>query len=503
MKYIISILFLLLLFSLGYFNGGPAANYELFRLMNIIVVFFVLWRAFSYFRKDSSFFLLNPFFTTILITYFLNFGLFSNFIFLQDGRFKVSDYNLNLDYDMYWYKVAMFNIGLSFFGLFIGFENGIGPKLSRIVRSLFSKIIKLFSYTEENIILSKKKLILLLLLVNLFRFWQLSVGIYGRLASDETIQSISYQQVSQFIKIINSASLGVLFFFGFLYQKKEISKFYFYIIFLIELFWGFMAGSRGTFLMPILIIILSGYIVNNKFKKSSFVKIGLALFISMVIVVPFKNFYGQYRGTELTTNPITLLNEFYKYYIQEENLLASVFEDPNTYNSSQHSWYYTFFHQTNYSTEIAASIRHNDLFGLDSQAPSFLNDIVFSPIYAIVPRFIWTNKSTSIHGLWFRENILFHNIGQGTTSIAMTPLGYLYFAGGSLAIFLGFWLVGILKRSIFDLLYSRNLANLILFLTMFSNFYYIDSSFHSIIIDFIRNIFIAVIGVVIFCKVKK
>lgn len=503
MKYIISILFLLLLFSLGYFNGGPAANYELFRLMNIIVIFFVLWRAFVYYKNDSSYFLVNPFFTTIIVTYFLNFGLFSNFLFLQDGRFKVSDYNLNLDYDMYWYKVAMFNIGLSFVGLFMGFENGIGPKINRIVSVLFGKVLKLFSYNEGNIILSNRKLIILFFLVNLFRFWQLNIGIYGRLASDEMLQNSSFQQISQFIKIINSVSLGVLFFFGILYQKKEISRFSFYVIFLVELFWGFMAGARGTFLMPFIILTISGYIVNNNFKKSSFIKLGIALFVSMVLVVPFKNFYGQYRGTNLSTNPIMLLNEFYKYYVHEESLLASVFEDENTYYHSNDSWYYSFFHQTNYSTEIAAAIRHKDLFGLDSQAPSFLKDIFLSPIYAVIPRFIWSDKSMSIHGLWFRENILFHNIGQGTTSIALTPLGYLYFAGGSLAIFLGFWLVGILKRSIFVLLNSRSLANLILFLIMFSNFYYIDSSFHSIIIDFIRNLFIAVIGVLIFCKVKK
>lgn len=496
MKYLITILFLLILGILAYSESTPELNYAVFRIMHLMVLAYVVWRSWLYFKRNPNFWLINPLFTTLIITFGLNFGLITNFLFLQKNSFLVADYNLDLNHNMYWYKVAMFHIGVAAVALFLGHESKWGITVYKIIRNLISKLLATISMPWNNLYISKSKVLFVYILITLFKVWQFKNGVYGRLIAEELLESEFYQRTSQYINLLNSAGLGAFFFISFLFHQQKISRFLFYLLLSLELLWGFLAGSRGSFLFPIAIVLFSGYLTSNRLKKSSIIYFTLALFVSMVIILPFKNFYQSYRGGLEIRDVNLLLSKFYTYYSTQQNY------SENSSSSNLDSWYFTLFSHTNYSTEVAASIRHKDLFGLNSAAPAFLEDIFLAPIFSIVPRFLWQGKSTSIHGLWFRENILQYNVGLGTYSIAMTPIGYLYFAGGTFAVFLGFWVVGVLQKSFFLFLHSFGLAGLIIFLIMMAKFHFVDSAFHAIIINYIRDIFISVIAILLFCRVK-
>jgi hypothetical protein len=495
MKNYLDIFFLFILVILGYSDFTPQINFYVFRFIHVLVLLFLFIRSWNYFKYNKNYWIINPLFTTLIFTFGLSFGLLSNFIFFEEGNFLVSSYNMDLNKDMYWYKVGMVHIGVAGVALIYGHESNYGFVLFNFLKGFVTKSLSSIFGNLRNIFISKTKILFLYFIINGLKLWQFKNGIYGRLISEELLKSALYENVSQYINLLNSAGLGAFFFITFMYHQKKIPRFIFILFFFFELFWGFLSGSRGGFLFPVVIVMFSSYLTTQQIKKTSIILFTAALFFSMVVVVPFKNFYQNYRGNEVIKDFGLLYSKFYTYY--------SKLQIDNNSKDIPDSWHYTLLSHTNYSTEIAASIRHKELYGLDNSSPDFFKDILLSPIHSIVPRFILQEKSKSIHGLWFREKILKHNVGMGTYSIAMTPIGYLYFAGGPIMVFLGFWIMGILQKSFFLFLNNLGIIGLIFFLIMMSKFYYIDSAYHSIFINYIRNIFISIFSVLLFCREKS
>ncbi len=509
MNYLISITFLLLLGAMAYPEESLAVNYATFVQMTIAVLIYLLVQGAAYFYFNREKLFINPLFTSLILVFGLNFGVVTNFVFLEDGKFIVADYFLGLDSDMYWYKIGMFNIGVALVAMINGHRSIFGEWLhnraKKILRGLFAMMSR---NNQQELAFSFTKMGYIYLGVSLFRFWLLANGLYGRLISEETINSDAFRAVGQYINLINGAGSFVLFAISYLYfEQKKVGRI-FWSILGFELFWGFLAGARGTFLLPLAIAGIAAYLRTGRIHISQVAIFSLGLFIAMTVVVPFKNFYSKYGSDIDLTSVVVIVGRFYDYYLIEENLLGEALSssDPQEKDkgrgssNEQMSWYQALFHNTNYSTEIAASIRHKEIYGVPEDAPNFLSNIIFSPLYAVVPRFLWPSKPLNSLGLWFKDSILNYQAGESRTAVGMTPIGYLYFTGGSIAVFIGFWLMGILQRSFFLFLRDKSLFGVIVFIIMMSSFYYVDSGIDSIPIVYIRNLFIAILCALLFCK---
>src|SRR3546814_15261390 len=89
----------------------------------------------------------------------------------------------------------------------------------------------------------------------------------------------------------------------------------------------------------------------------------------------------------------------------------------------------------------------SDVCSSDLGSPTFLTNIALSPAYAFIPRVIWKEKPSGDLGLWYTHVVM----GLGSySSTAMGPVTYLYFAGGALAVFVGFMGFGILQKVLLD-----------------------------------------------------
>ena len=139
-------------------------------------------------------------------------------------------------------------------------------------------------------------------------------------------------------------------------------------------------------------------------------------------------------------------------------------------------------------TYIASlGIEFADTRPLPAGSPAFLQDIFLAPLYALVPRALWESKEGARHGLWYQNEVI--GIEGDTTSVGMSPFTYLYFAGGALAVALGFLAVGITQRVWAERFLAPGTAGAaILFFAGVRMLAIPDSVFYAVIVDLIRSV---------------
>ncbi len=112
-------------------------------------------------------------------------------------------------------------------------------------------------------------------------------------------------------------------------------------------------------------------------------------------------------------------------------------------------WIGPMMQRMNYTVFAARSIAFKEEVGLDHTDPDFVERMILSPLYAYIPRLIWTSKPYANLGRWYNVKV-FGRPETTVTSVAMSPVGYLYFAGGVLGVFLGFVVIGVFQRLVYE-----------------------------------------------------
>jgi hypothetical protein len=105
------------------------------------------------------------------------------------------------------------------------------------------------------------------------------------------------------------------------------------------------------------------------------------------------------------------------------------------------------------------------------------------PLQTVVPRAIWTSKPEENIGQWFTQTVWGYPY---RASIAMTPFGFLYFAGGIILIVPFFFLFGIMQKALFYFL-KLGTGGIIIFIGLLLSIVLIDSTVNGIFVSWIRN----------------
>ena len=122
---------------------------------------------------------------------------------------------------------------------------------------------------------------------------------------------------------------------------------------------------------------------------------------------------------------------------------------------------------------------------VNESGPNFLSDLLLSPAHAVIPRMFWDSKPYQNIGLWYTFEVM--GLADPTlSSTAMGPFTYLNFAGGPVAVVIGFFIVGLLQRALFDGMRQFGGGGLIVFLGLLRNLVLIDSAFNSFLTSIIR-----------------
>ncbi len=382
----------------------------------ILLLFYLRLEILSLKRYNPDRFLISPVVLSSLLLFATYFG-FSNLMFV--GR-EVT----------IWMNNLMFFVILAAIAMWMGYNSIFAKNLeNRLINStLFHNLI------STSFQIRKPVLFTFIAIVFATRLFQISHGIFGYSSSLEKISEFS--DSSQYIFLLDSlGNLSLLSFALSCFHKKRMSNSDLYILILIMIigvFFGFLSGMKSAIVFPFIIVGLAYYNERRRLPRN-------LILISFVFMIIAYLIIGPYRE---------ILNKYGTSGYSVEGLSRTVLEGAGSTKISTvqiTELWNPFLRLLNLTGVGSIGLEYAAKNHLPQGSPKFLSNIFLSPIYAVVPRFIWTEKPIGDLGAWYNSAILGNNFYN---SVGMGPITYLNFAGGILAIILGFLFLGVLQRLI-------------------------------------------------------
>jgi hypothetical protein len=244
---------------------------------------------------------------------------------------------------------------------------------------------------------------------------------------------------------------------------------------------GFLSGFKSQVAMPLVIAGVCMYMRRGRLPWRWVILVPVAISAAYAVIEPFRA--ARYQDKAFEGTSLTYIAKTMKESYTGGDASHSA-EEPGTT--------LLFLARSNYLQIGSLGIEYADSRPVPDSAPNFLLDIFLSPIYAVLPRGLFEFKPLSNLGTWYRIEVM--GIIGGHTSIAMGPFTYLYFAGGVIAVALGFFFIGLIQRAVTDVfLVSPKAGAAIPFLIVLPTLAVIDSSYYSILISLVRYLPIALL----------
>ncbi|WP_258102292.1 O-antigen polymerase [Marinoscillum pacificum] len=379
--------------------------------------------------------LLDPLILSLIINQLVFLGGFTSFLIIENGIFQPGRSASLIPWNSQYLAKTGMLINIGTICVTYGYYSKLGTKFSNfntkyLIKSRISKIH-----------LSKKMLIIIAIVGVLIKLYLMKNGLFGRLLNpDYTTYGESASYLASQLAPLNRLSLISFTFVFFRYLKKDKG---YTILFLflvsIELFFAFIEGSRRPILELYVLIFLIYYYVNQRIKISLFLSGFIVLYIAFTLILEFKTFVLDNQIS--STDPISLIQKFSNYRELNKNEL-----NETVYENVEKNIYY----RINLITQATSAIRHADLNKLDDKDPDFFLTLLLVPIDVVIPKSI-QGTTTVNWGDWFRYAVLNRGYYYTTYSIPFSPVGYLYFLGGTLGVIVGFFIYGIMLKSISNL----------------------------------------------------
>ena len=310
------------------------------------------------------------------------------------------------------------------------------------------------------------------------RLIQISLGVYGYSADqDRLIETASIRQYFNMTDGLGKLALVIAALRY--YSPYPAARTTAWLVGLLayEICFGFLSGFKSEVVMPLVIIGSCKYLRLGLVPWRLIALLPVAIIAAYAVIEPFRAARYEetrFRGTSLTS-------------IAETVLVAAVAEPGATVDAEQVGTALQFLSRTTMTYIASLGIEFADARSLPEGSPAFMQDIFAAPFYALIPRALWESKETSRHGLWYRTEVIGIGGPDEITSVAMSPFTYLYFAGGGIAVALGFLALGILQRAWAErFLVAGSAGALMVFLVGVRLFAIPDNVFYSLIVDSLR-----------------
>jgi len=285
---------------------------------------------------------------------------------------------------------------------------------------------------------SKRRAYILSMVPILSVIYGLSTGTYGFLGDASSEGS--------FIQIIKTGSeLGsfIIIYLVYYFYDRPIEKKIVYMFLAFFFILGLAYGHKSTAVIVVLNFLIVLYFKERKIDKSvSLILIG-AIFLAYAIIQPLRIYAessASLKGTSLS------ISDLYNIFNEALNTNSS-------YSTDDASFIFTsFMVRSNYMEPLSMAIENKKSSFTETHVKGGWGHIALSPIYAVVPRFIWKNKPIADIGRHFSYEI------YGSTflnSIGFTPQGYFYLLNGFFGVVFGFLLIGSFMRVITWFLVER------------------------------------------------
>lgn len=439
-------------------------------------------------KKYSNIYFVNPPVLCTLVTFLLPFGL-TNF-FLDSNSLK-SFINLSSTYKILFIVINSLNL------MWVGYW--FADRLRNKIYNIKYKILNIKDYLIIKSDDIKFYYLIIFVLCSLISFLIMTyLKIHAYTANPQSL--ILYRNYVYTLNLILNMHYLALIIMTFLIFKSNqtiIFKSLYLLLIAIMLIIGSLSGFKSQIIYPFVIFFIIYYICKNKFSLSLFFLLIFSIYFSYNIIDFFRqNFIADKEINIINTNN-TINKDSIKPIIENKsyNILVNYYEQNKLVTLLQISEAIKVFYKFNSrinslkDASLGLSIIHSNPKILEKKnTPDFLKSIIISPISAIIPRFLWKSKPVNTEGQWF-NNIVYPLDFTGST--AMTSFLYLYFAGGTLMVFLFYFVLGIFQNIIFNVLKpGKFLSTTFLFVLILPIISNIDSAVYGIISFFFREFII-------------
>ena len=430
--------------------------YYIYFLLNITLLFYVTFIVNKLRKKYSYKFVFNP----LAISLIINFLFFSGgltYFFLYENYIPLTIVNSEIYVNPIYYAEAGFLINISSIFMVIGFNSKIAFKFNQ----LLLKIFKNFSYKTPKI--GFGGLIILILIIYGLKLFLFQNSLFGRSGNIDS-------ELASSLSLLSKISLLPISLCSYSYFKYGRNQFLFYTCLVLELIFSFFEAARSPILSLFLILSLVYIYVNG------IIPIKLFLYGFIVFIIAF-----------------TLFSDF-KKYVEDGNVRStsmiktfSDYVENNTLSDFDFKYFkITAFGRLNYVSEISAAVQYKQQNGISENDPNFLKSLGLVPIKVFLPNSITGIQNYSF-GDWFRFQVQ----NRGTTTqqynIAFSPIAFLFFSGGYIFVFLGFFFYGILLKSIHNLP-QLGFTGFIFFILIGSSIFQFKTNIPASLVTFFRFI---------------
>lgn len=413
---------------------------------------------------EPHLFWINPIVLASIFTFVLGFGISNILYFLPEDMVAMVVLQSSVTT---WMNRLMLLVLLAACAMWIGYSSNMGRNMGQML--LRSSTLRSWMSTSGRV---KMPAVYLFLGISLAaRLFEIKLGMYGYSSTyDQLIAGAAYRE---YLSI--GESLGRLAMVGVALQCFSsprpvfVDRQLLWLVCGYEVLFGFLSGFKSAVVTPFIVLGIVYYSQQTRFPRWLVPAVFCAVMAAYAVIEPFRIARitdEGFLGTSLGSIASTLAGGANTKADgpRVSTPLSVLFRMNMTYVASR-------------GIEYAAN---NEL---PIGSPKFLEDLVLVPAHAIVPRLLWESKSLQNVGLWYTREVIGH---QYFSSTAMSPFTYLNFAGGPLAVILGFFVVGVLQRGLFDGLRAFGNGGLFVLFGLLGTMSIIESAINTMFVGIIR-----------------
>ncbi len=447
--------------------GLPQESYFVF--LSLLLVSYLAAEVLSLRRSRPDLWMTNPVVLTSFFTFALAFGA-TNFLFFLPDPWAKALLGTLWPVDFAWMNAAVTLALVGAFAMWRGYYSGLGPTTVRTMRRfhLFQKLLR------RDFAVRMPSVLMLVLISTLCRFGKMMLGIYGYSSTLSGLsRAASYSQYLNIGESLGKLALVALalhyFFRAPGYRRVGIFVF---ILFFVETFFGVLSGMKSQVVFPFAILVLASYLAKNRMPRVLLAASVLAFAVSYYLVDSFR--FARYNDPSFSNVSVASIFQT-ALGLQNRDLdLGAADRVPVALRIAG---------RLNATAVASRAVEFKDEGRVTHEDPKFLENLLMSPAYALIPRLVWPTKPYEDLGSWFNEIVLGHSF---QSSVGMSPVSYLYFAGGLLVVLVAFYFVGVWQRVLYEEFLFAGSGGLIIFIGMLMPLVKMPHSFYALVIYVIR-----------------
>ena len=416
--------------------------------------------------REPELFWINPVVLASILTFALAFGVTNILYFMPDDVVALVGLQ---PIATPWMNQLMLLVVLGACAMWVGFSSGIGRSLGQMLQR--SRVLR--KWISSSVCVNPLTIAVFLTISFIARLWMISLEVYGYSSSYEIlVAAAAYTQYFTMAESLGRFALVAVAIQCFSSPRSSLAdrQILWYVLGF-EVAFGFLSGFKSAVVMPFIIVGLVYYSQRNRFPRWLMPAVVVGVMAAYAVIEPFRaarNENTSFSGTSVDAimTAMPSLGTIWAGYGGEgaSTALSLLARNNLTYVGSL-------------GIEYAAN---NEL---SEDSPEFLRNIIFAPAYAFVPRLLWDTKPMQTTGLWYTNEVLGFRIYSST---AMSPFTYLNFAGGPFAVILGFLIVGIVQRGLFEGVAGFGGGGLIVVFGLLGTLANVDSAFDTFFVGVFR-----------------